>query len=84
MTVLSTHPSLRFTPCKNIIFKVSIPRAVHKSYISVDLLSASIDVTMIDIRNFPEQVEHLYTIVDDATSLHQITDESIDTNKKSP
>lgn len=42
------------------------------------LLSASIDVTMIDIRNFPEQVEHLYTIVDDATSLHQITDESIE------
>lgn len=41
------------------------------------LLAAGIDVTMIDIREFPGQVEHLHTIVDDATSLRQIPDESI-------
>ena len=41
------------------------------------LLAADIDVTMIDIRDFPGEVEHLSTIVDDATSLHQIPDESI-------
>lgn len=42
------------------------------------LLAAGIDVTMIDVREFPTKVEHLYTIVDDATSLHQIPDESIE------
>lgn len=42
------------------------------------LLAAGIDVTMIDIREFPEQVEHLNTIVDDATSLRQIPDESVE------
>lgn len=41
------------------------------------LLAAEIDVTMIDVREFPGEVEHLHTIVDDATSLHQIPDESI-------
>lgn len=41
------------------------------------LLAAGIDVTMIDIREFPGRVEHLHTIVDDATRLHQIPDESI-------
>lgn len=41
------------------------------------LLAADINVTMIDIRNFPGEVEQLNTIVDDATSLHQIPDESI-------
>lgn len=42
------------------------------------LLSANIDVTMIDVREFPGKVEHLYTIVDDATYLRQIPDESIE------
>lgn len=42
------------------------------------LLAADIDVTMIDVREFPGEVEHLHTIVDDATSLHQIPDESIE------
>jgi hypothetical protein len=42
------------------------------------LLAAGIDVTMIDIRKFPGQVEHLHTIVDDATSLRQIPNESIE------
>lgn len=42
------------------------------------LLSAGLDVTMIDIRKFPEGIEQLYTIVDDATSLHQVPDESIE------
>lgn len=42
------------------------------------LLAAGIDVRMIDIREFPEEIEHLHTIVDDATSLYQIEDESID------
>ena len=42
------------------------------------LLAAGIDVTMIDVREFRADVEHLYTIVDDATSLHQIPDESIE------
>ena len=41
------------------------------------LLAAGIDVTMIDVRNFPGEVEQLNTIVD-ATSLHQIPDESIE------
>ena len=42
------------------------------------LLSAGIEVEMIDVREFPGQVEHLHTIVDDATTLHQIPDESIE------
>ena len=42
------------------------------------LLAADIDVTMIDVREFPAEVEQLHTIVDDATSLHQIPDESIE------
>lgn len=42
------------------------------------LLAADIEVTMIDVREFPGKVEHLHTIVDDATSLHQIPDESIE------
>lgn len=42
------------------------------------LLAAGIDVTMIDIREFPGEIEHLHTVVDDATSLHQIVDESIE------
>lgn len=41
------------------------------------LLSANIDVTMIDVREFPKKVDNLHTIVDDATTLHQIEDESI-------
>lgn len=42
------------------------------------LLAAGIDVTMIDVREFPGEVERLHTIVDDATTLHQIKDESVD------
>lgn len=42
------------------------------------LLAAGINVTMIDIREFPGEVENLHTIVDDATSLQQIPDESIE------
>lgn len=42
------------------------------------LLAADIEVTMIDVREFPEKIEHLRIILDDATSLHQIADESID------
>lgn len=42
------------------------------------LLAAGIDVTMIDVRQFPSQISNLHTIVDNATYLHQIEDESID------
>ncbi len=42
------------------------------------LLSMEIDVTLIDIREFPEKVEGLHTIIDDATSLRQVPDESIE------
>jgi hypothetical protein len=42
------------------------------------LLSAGIDVTMIDVREFPTDIEGLHTIVDDATSLKQIPDDSIE------
>lgn len=42
------------------------------------LLAAGIDVTIIDIREFPGEEEHLRTIVDDATSLRQIPDGSIE------
>lgn len=41
------------------------------------LLAADIDVTMIDIREFPGKIEGLHTIVDDATGLCQIPDGSI-------
>ncbi len=41
-------------------------------------LAMGIDVTMIDIRDFPAKVENLHTIVDDATTLKQITHNSID------
>lgn len=42
------------------------------------LLAMNIDVTLIDIRKFPSEVEGLHTIVDDATSLQQVDNESID------
>lgn len=42
------------------------------------LLASGVDVTMIDVRQFPEEVECLHTIVDDATSLSQIADNSIE------
>lgn len=42
------------------------------------LLAADIDVTMIDVREFPNEVEKLHTIVDDATLLKQIPDNSIE------
>lgn len=41
------------------------------------LLAADIDVTIIDVRKFPGEVEKLHTIVDDATTLYQIPDQSI-------
>lgn len=41
------------------------------------LLSAKIDVTMIDVRPFPTEIQGLHTIVDDAKTLHQIEDSSI-------
>lgn len=42
------------------------------------LLAANIDVTMIDVRKFPGDIEGLDTIVDDATTLHQFEDDSIE------
>lgn len=42
------------------------------------LLAMDIDVTMIDIREFPEKVEGLHTIMDDATMLKQIPEDSIE------
>lgn len=42
------------------------------------LLAAGINVTMIDVRKFPAGVKGLHTIVDDATSLHQIPNDSIE------
>lgn len=41
------------------------------------ILAADINVTMIDVREFPSEVEGLNTIVDDATLLQQIPDDSI-------
>ena len=41
------------------------------------LLASGIEVTMIDVRKFPEKVEGLHTIVDDATSLRQIPDNGV-------
>lgn len=42
------------------------------------LLAADIKVTLIDIREFPSYVENLHTIIDDATNLKQIKDDSIE------
>lgn len=42
------------------------------------LLAADIKVTLIDIREFAPYVENLHTIIDDATNLKQIEDESIE------
>lgn len=42
------------------------------------LLAANINVTMIDVRKFSDEIEGLDTIVDDATSLHQFEDNSIE------
>lgn len=42
------------------------------------LLAMGIAVTMIDVRDFPQQVEGLRTIIDDATTLRQVSDESIE------
>lgn len=38
------------------------------------LLAVGIDVTMIDTLPFPAEVKNLHTIVNDATSIHQIPD----------
>lgn len=42
------------------------------------LLAMDIKVSLIDIRKFPEEIENLYTIVDDATKLEQVSDDSIE------
>lgn len=42
------------------------------------LLAAGIKMNMIDIRPFPSEVENLYTIVDDATMLNNIEDDSLE------
>lgn len=42
------------------------------------LLASGIDVTMIDVRELPTEIENLHTIVDDATTLHQLEDESVE------
>ncbi|MBQ2885475.1 MAG: DUF268 domain-containing protein [Alphaproteobacteria bacterium] len=42
------------------------------------LLAMDIEVSIIDIREFPGEVENLHTIVDDATSLKQVEDNSIE------
>lgn len=42
------------------------------------LLAADIDVTVIDVREFPGEIDGLYTIVDDATYLNQFENESIE------
>lgn len=47
-------------------------------YFIAHLLAADIEVTMIDVREFPGKVENLHTIVDDATNLQQLQDNSID------
>lgn len=41
------------------------------------LLAAGIKVNVIDIRPFPAQVENMYTIVDNATTLEQFEDDSV-------
>lgn len=42
------------------------------------LLASQIEVTMIDIRQFPGEISNLYTIIDDATNLGQVEDNSIE------
>ncbi len=42
------------------------------------LLAMDIKVTLIDIREFPQKIENLHTIISDATRLSQIDDGSID------
>lgn len=42
------------------------------------LLAMDIKVSIIDIRRFPCEIENLYTIVDNATNLNQVPDESIE------
>lgn len=42
------------------------------------LLAMNIDVTLIDIREFPEEIEGLHTIIDNATMLRQVPDNSIE------
>lgn len=42
------------------------------------LLAMDINVTLIDVRPFPGKVENLHTVVDDATNLSQLEDESIE------
>lgn len=42
------------------------------------LLAMDIEVSLIDVRAFPGEVEHLHTIVDDATSLKQVADASVE------
>lgn len=42
------------------------------------LLAADIEVTMIDVREFPCEIDGLNTLVDDATFLSQIPDNSLD------
>lgn len=42
------------------------------------LLAAGIDVHMIDVRPFPGKVDHLHTVVADATMMDNIADDSLD------
>ncbi len=42
------------------------------------LLAMDIDVTLIDVRDFPWDIKGLHTVKDDATSLRQISEESIE------
>jgi len=42
------------------------------------VLTCGIPVSMVDIRPFPEEIEGLETIVDDATQLNMLADESVD------
>lgn len=41
------------------------------------LLAMGIDVTVIDVRDFPKRIEGLHTIIDDATMLRQVSDGSL-------
>lgn len=42
------------------------------------LLAAGLDVHMIDIRPFPVEIDHLYTVTDDATMMNNIRDNSLE------
>lgn len=42
------------------------------------VLAAGIEVSLIDIREFPWEVEGLHTVIDDATDLKQVPDESVE------